>query len=405
MERMMCIIHPRFVHAGAFILLIIAFRARAQPVMLESVVPQFIQGRNGTNTQRIPCAYWVHLGGLTASATYRYYNQIIRSTDSPTTDGSGNCIFTNPDRFVRTSSPGFSAAGNYGEFTADEAGYFSGWMVSEPTGNTRFVPGAYLHFHVMLNDGANGTTVVTRLEPTDSVRVLKLDTAVTDSAGTGIFARTRASARDFVLLYDNMEGTGRPLSATFIESDGSDNSTGNNYVTFYSDSVDHIDGAFGALLPNINAAGLRRIERRSATGTIMAVSQDADGHWPSGTISVNPTGGSTPIVLTESDVPLDSSESVQSPSVYVPTRIEVLSAYPNPFNATTCLEFRLPQSALVCLRIFDLNGRMVIELARGTYSEGVQRIAWNAVNEPSGVYFARLQAGTIRSSQKLVLLK
>ncbi|MBU1984064.1 hypothetical protein KJ815_06625, partial [bacterium] len=103
------------------------------------MIPQYIQGRNGTNSQRIPCAYWVSISGLTANATYRYYNQVARSSDSETTNGAGNVIFANSGGFVRTSSPSLSSAGNYGEFTTDGIGSFGGWMITEPTGNARFV--------------------------------------------------------------------------------------------------------------------------------------------------------------------------------------------------------------------------------------------------------------------------
>ncbi|RPH92376.1 hypothetical protein EHM69_12880, partial [candidate division KSB1 bacterium] len=164
----------------------------AEPTIAESIVPRFIQGRNGTNSQRIPCAYWVRIGGLTANATYRYFNQVVRSSDSPTTDGAGNSIFANPDGFVRTSSPSLSTAGNHGEFTADGSGSFAGWMVTEPTGNARFIPGGFVFFRIMLNDGADGTAIAFRLTTADSLHVLKLDAESSDSSGTGLRANTLA---------------------------------------------------------------------------------------------------------------------------------------------------------------------------------------------------------------------
>jgi hypothetical protein len=291
----------------------------AQPAIVESVVPQYVQGRNGTNSQRIPCAYWVRVSGLAVNATYRYYNQVVRSSDSQTTNGAGNVIFANSSGFVRTTSPGLSSAGSYGELTADAEGAWSGWMITEPTGNARFVPGQFIFFRIMLNDGAGGTSVATRLTTTDSVRVLMLGTTLTDSTGTGIRGNTLAAPRDFVLLYDHTSGIDRPLSATFVESDGSENSTANSYIAFYADSVHGIDGAFGAILPNANDNGVRRVERRSLSGSILAFNQNVNGIWPSGANTVNPTGGATPIVLTVSDAPLNSSEN-SPPSISLVSR-------------------------------------------------------------------------------------
>jgi hypothetical protein len=281
----------------------------AQPVISSSIVPQYIQGRNGTNTQRIPVAYWVSISGLTANATYRYFNQVVRSSDSQTSSGAGNVIYAISGGFTRTSSPGLSTAGTYGEFTTDAGGVYNGWFITEPTGNARFVPGQFVFFRIMLNDGAGGTTVATRLTTPDSLRVLMLGTTTADSVGTGLRTHTQASPRDFVLLYDNTSGTGRPLAGTFLESDGTDNSTGNSYISFYADSVNLIDGAFGTIIPNLNGNGVRRVERRSATGEILAFNQSGTGIWPSGANTVNPTGGATAVVLIAADVPLTSGEN------------------------------------------------------------------------------------------------
>jgi hypothetical protein len=282
----------------------------AQPSISQSLLPTHMQGKNGTNAQRLPCAYWLSLSGLTPNATYRYFNQVVRSSDSPTSSGAGNVIFANPAGFTRSSSPGMSSAGSYGELTADGSGNCRVWMVTEPTGNARFTAGGYVFFRVMLNDGNGGTAIATRLTTADSVHVLTLASTAADSSGTGIRGQTMAVARDFVLLYDNLAGTGRPLAATFLENDGSDNSAANNFVPFYADSVNTIEGAFGALIPNLNAAGVKRVERRASNGSIVAFNQSVSGIWPSGANTVNPTGAAVPVSLTMQDAPLTSSENV-----------------------------------------------------------------------------------------------
>jgi len=270
------------------------------------IQPQYMEGINGTNANRIPFAFLATISGLTPDSLYRYFNQIVISTDAATSNGAGNVIFVRADSpFVRTSGPSMATYGNYGEFRANSSGSFTGWFITEPTGNaTRFVPGRYVFPRIALNNGAGGTTVVTRLTSPDSTRVIALATTNADTAGTGIWSRSTAPAKSFVLLYDNEAGTGRPLSATFVEDDGTANTTSNSYSLFYSDSVNAINGAWGSVIPNNNANGVRRIEARDMAGNLLPhPATDTDGLW--GDVNtVNPTGGATALRLPPELVPL-----------------------------------------------------------------------------------------------------
>ena len=291
--------------------------ARAQ-TLTDVLVPRFIQGITGTNANRVPYAYRVTLGGLTPSATYRYTNQVVIATDAATSNGAGNVIFASPGGFTRSSSPSLSSVGNYGEFTTDGAGGYTGWFVTEPSSNlTRFVPGIEVFFRIALNNGAGGTTVVTRLTTTSSATVVNFGTAATD--GTAFYSDAEATPRNFVVLYDNVAGTGRPVAATFAEDDGSPNTAANSYAAFYAASVDGVAGAWGVLIPNTLPNGIRRIEQRTAGGALAGAgtagaATDADGVWPgadgiAGTAddvnTVNPAGGmASPLVLPSANAPL-----------------------------------------------------------------------------------------------------
>ncbi len=272
------------------------------------VVPQYIQGVNGTNNNRVPYVFRAKIDGLLPSTTYRYINQVVISADGPTTSGAGNVIFVNSDNtFVRTSSPTFVSPGPYGEFTTDALGSFTGWFITEPTGNvTRFIPGNYIRMRIRLNDGAGGTTAVTYLTIPDSIRVVNFYTTATDTAGTAIYGSSSASAKDFVFLYDNVSGTGRPISSTLIESDGIDLSAVTSIAQFYRDSVDNKNGYWGTMIPNNLPNGVRRIERRLLSDGSLhpVVATDADGIWPSGANTVNPTGGLTPIRIQTFEAPM-----------------------------------------------------------------------------------------------------
>ena len=130
---------------------------QAAPSLTEVFVPQYIQGiaSGASNSKRVPYAFRVTLSGLTANATYRYYNAAVVSSDTATSTGAGGCIFvTSSGSFVKTTSSGLSTAGSYGTFTADASGNYTGWFILESTGSTRFATaGNLLFMRIILNDG------------------------------------------------------------------------------------------------------------------------------------------------------------------------------------------------------------------------------------------------------------
>ncbi|RPH93521.1 T9SS C-terminal target domain-containing protein [candidate division KSB1 bacterium] len=82
-----------------------------------------------------------------------------------------------------------------------------------------------------------------------------------------------------------------------------------------------------------------------------------------------------------------------------------LSAYPNPFNPTTTIAFTLPIADRVSLKVYDVAGRVVSELAGRNYIAGSHKVTFDASALPSGIYMARIEAGTFMASQKLLLIK
>ncbi|WP_262383883.1 lamin tail domain-containing protein [Hymenobacter lutimineralis] len=296
----------------------------AAPVTLtEVVLPQYLVARTGTSAHdnRVPYAYRATLSGLIPNATYRYHNGAIDpAVDNTSATGSGNSIFaTTAGAFVRTGSKGFTTAGNYGELQADASGNYTGWFVLEPTSNAVFEPGDVVQMRIVLNNGNGGTTPVSYLTTTSTVSVVSLGTSATDA--TAVYGNSGATASNFVLTYDNETGSGRPLYASFVESDGSANTLVNNYAAFYANNVEGVTGAWGAITPNNNANGIRRIEQRSLqTGAVVGcIATDADGTWPSGVVTASPAGGTTALVITTTDAPLSCEAYVS----FIPNTLSV----------------------------------------------------------------------------------
>jgi hypothetical protein len=96
---------------------------------------------------------------------------------------------------------------------------------------------------------------------------------------------------------------------------------------------------------------------------------------------------------------------VQYTSETFPSSYVLRQNYPNPFNPSTTIEFALPKSAYVTLRVYDLLGRQVGELVNEKLEPGMYKTQWNASGLASGVYFYRLQAGEFTETKKLLLLR
>jgi hypothetical protein len=89
----------------------------------------------------------------------------------------------------------------------------------------------------------------------------------------------------------------------------------------------------------------------------------------------------------------------------IPAHFSVSDNYPNPFNPSTTVEVSLPHAAFVTIRVYDILGRSIASLAGQELPEGTHRLRWDAADNPSGVYFLRVQAGSLTAVRRVVLAK
>lgn len=101
----------------------------------------------------------------------------------------------------------------------------------------------------------------------------------------------------------------------------------------------------------------------------------------------------------------ETSTSVDNDIPRIPNDYLAVSAYPNPFNGSTNITYRLGSAALVTIDIFDLLGRKIATLERKYHPAGEHNITWSAHARASGTYFYRIQAGDRVKSGKLLLLR
>ena len=99
----------------------------------------------------------------------------------------------------------------------------------------------------------------------------------------------------------------------------------------------------------------------------------------------------------------------------VPLETALLPNYPNPFNPETWIPYDLAGDSDVTIHIYNVKGETVRQLSLGYQRAGSYRTRsraayWdgrNAVGEPvaSGVYFYTLQAGQMKATRQMVILK
>ena len=95
---------------------------------------------------------------------------------------------------------------------------------------------------------------------------------------------------------------------------------------------------------------------------------------------------------------------------FIPLEFHLEQNYPNPFNGRTSINFSLPFSAYVDLKIFDMNGEVVKTLYQGYHNNEHSKIIWDGKNDlnklvSSGIYLYSVESlGSVRT-KKLTFIK
>ena len=79
--------------------------------------------------------------------------------------------------------------------------------------------------------------------------------------------------------------------------------------------------------------------------------------------------------------------------------------YPNPFNPSTTINYSIPKSGLVTIKVYDILGREVTTLVNEEKNAGNYNVEFNASRLASGIYLYRMSAGSFEETKKLILIK
>ncbi len=104
------------------------------------------------------------------------------------------------------------------------------------------------------------------------------------------------------------------------------------------------------------------------------------------------------------------SREIEVKAGNLPDRYSLSQNYPNPFNPSTIIEYSIPKSGKVTIKIYDLIGREVRALVNGEVQQGTHKIEWDGLNNEgrqmsSGTYIYRIVSGDFIQTKKMILLK
>ncbi len=91
----------------------------------------------------------------------------------------------------------------------------------------------------------------------------------------------------------------------------------------------------------------------------------------------------------------------------LPDKYKMYQNFPNPFNPSTVINYRIKVGSHVTLKVYDLFGREVATLVDGYQDAGEYKTQFSILNSQlsSGIYFYKIKAGNFIETKKMVFLK
>ncbi|MCD4773403.1 MAG: T9SS type A sorting domain-containing protein [Bacteroidales bacterium] len=143
--------------------------------------------------------------------------------------------------------------------------------------------------------------------------------------------------------------------------------------------------------------------------TNISNTENNDSQYPNGP---NKISNSTSVIWTEGDA---SPFSVMYYGELFPASIDKLpgnlfsvNIYPNPFSQSTVIDYKLPTSGKVILKIYNMLGQEVQTLVNENQQAGNHSVVWNGTNNSgknidSEIYICQLQINSSINRKKIIL--
>jgi hypothetical protein len=116
-------------------------------------------------------------------------------------------------------------------------------------------------------------------------------------------------------------------------------------------------------------------------------------HWTTEIDSYEPTDGLADIIAA-----YNNNLSVDE----IATNLFALKSYPNPSNNEAVIQFNMPSSSHVKLSVYNMLGAHIATLVDGVTDAGQKSVSWNAKDVKPGLYFCKLESGTLSKTIKIL---
>jgi photosystem II stability/assembly factor-like uncharacterized protein len=97
--------------------------------------------------------------------------------------------------------------------------------------------------------------------------------------------------------------------------------------------------------------------------------------------------------------------NIENNNAQVPDKFILSQNYPNPFNPFTTIDYSIPESGNVSLKVYNTLGEEIANLVNEYQQPGIYKVNFNAADLSSGIYFYRLNVNNYSSVKKMILLK
>lgn len=144
--------------------------------------------------------------------------------------------------------------------------------------------------------------------------------------------------------------------------------------------------------------GITWTERNTGSSTLLGVSM-ASKDTIFAACTINEYGA----IFRLYDTPVTSINP--SLGMGIPAKFDLSQNYPNPFNPSTSINFEIPFSGKVSLKIFDMTGKEIATLVNEVKTAGYYSYNFDASGLSSGVYFYSLSADNFTMTKKMLLVK
>ncbi len=114
-----------------------------------------------------------------------------------------------------------------------------------------------------------------------------------------------------------------------------------------------------------------------------------------------------PFEFINGEISLSPSVGVKETQNSLPSEFRLYQNYPNPFNPTTTIQFDIPKTSFVSLKIYNLLGQEVATLVNEEKQVGKYEVKFDKSNLASGVYLYQLKAvdNSTNSGQSFIQTK